>query len=619
MLVYAKTKKTFSEDVQSNQIEHCILDAFQRKLGHKVAAQEVASWKNSLMYMHNALLDPEIPDDTGVAIEYRIPQTSKRIDFILTGLDEQQRDTAVIVELKQWQDVELTNRDAIVQTFLGGTIRDVPHPSYQAWTYAALLEDYNEAIYRSEVSLYPCAYLHNCEAGAGVLDHRYKVYLAKAPVFLRHESKKLTAFIKKYVRFGDQRNLLYRIEEGKIKPSKNLADSLATLLKGQPEFLMIDDQKVVYEQALDLAKQTDGAKQVLIVEGGPGTGKSVVAINLLVEMTKRGLVTQYVSRNAAPREVYESKLTGTLTKTRFNNLFRGSGAFIDTDRDTFDALIVDEAHRLNEKSGLYRNLGENQIKEIINAAKLSVFFLDENQKVTLVDIGDKDEIRFWAKQAGAAIVELELASQFRCNGSDGYLAWLDNTLQIRETANETLEGVHYDFRVCDGPTQLREMILEANARNNRSRLVAGYCWDWASKKNRDAMDIEFPEYRFAMQWNLTDDGSVWILKPHSVEQIGCIHTCQGLELEYVGVIIGPDLVVRDGEVIVRPEARSRHDKTIHGYKKQLADDPQTTMERLTQIVKNTYRTLMTRGQKGCYIWSTDPETNLWFKAAIGNR
>jgi Uncharacterized conserved protein (DUF2075). len=250
------------------------------------------------------------------------------------------------------------------------------------------------------------------------------------------------------------------------------------MLEGNKEFVLIDDQKLVYETALKLANEaTDEVKNVLIVEGGPGTGKSVVAINLLVELTKRGQVVQYVTRNSAPRKVYEAKLTGKLSKTRISNLFASSGAFIDIEPNTFDSLIVDEAHRLNAKSGLYSNLGENQIKELISAAKFAIFFIDEDQRVTLNDIGEKAVIREWVEYFGANVTELQLQSQFRCNGSDGYLAWLDNVLGIRDTANIDLSGINYDFRVIDSPEELHRIIIGKNAPNNKSRLVAGYCWN----------------------------------------------------------------------------------------------------------------------------------------------
>ncbi len=614
MIVYSATRREFSDDVFSNQIEGIILDAFQTRLGKSVGQNEVDSWKNSLQYMNNLLVDGDIAEDAGVAIEYTIPQTAKRIDFILTGKDEESRDTAVIIELKQWTETKQTDKDAIVETFVGKAQREVLHPSYQAWTYAALIRDFNETVQEDHIQLVPCAYLHNCITPDAIHAEVYRHHTELAPVFVKADTERLKRFLQRFVHYGDSSQILYRIENGRIRPSKNLADHLVSLLNGKREFILIDDQKVVFEQALALSKKAqEGGKQVLIVEGGPGTGKSVVAINLLVELTRQRLVAQYVTRNAAPRAVYESKLTGSFNKSHVTNLFRNSGSYRHCEADSIDALIVDEAHRLNEKSGFYQNEGENQIKEIIEASKLSVFFIDEDQRITFRDIGETAEIRRWARSCGATIHEMALESQFRCNGSDGYLAWVDNTLQIRQTANETLEGIDYDLQVFDDPNELYRKILEKNRSRNKARLVAGYCWDWKGKKDPTIRDVTIPEHDFSMRWNLGSDGGLWIVKPESVSEIGCIHTCQGLELEYVGVIIGPDFVVRNGKVRIDAGERSSQDRSIHGYKKMLKTDPERANAMADRIVKNTYRTLMTRGQKGCYVYCTDAETSEYFR------
>ena len=540
MIVYLAKKTEFIEDVFSNQIEDKILAAFKNRLRTSVGASEIQSWKNSMGYMHHILVDDAIPNDAGVAIEFNIPQTSKRIDFILTGTDGAHQKTAVIIELKQWTKAKATNKDAVVETFLGGCERETAHPSYQAWSYAALLEDFNETVRNEPILLKPCAYLHNCITSSTINSPFYREHTSKAPAFLKDDALKLKDFIKQHVKYGDSGDAMYRIRDGKISPSKSLADSLLSLLQGNKEFLMIDDQKLVYETALHLAQTSNkDRKNVLIVDGGPGTGKSVVAVNLLVELTAKEQLVQYVTKNAAPRDVYQSKLTGAFTKTRISNLFTGSGSYTETVANSFDSLIVDEAHRLNEKSGMFQNLGENQIKEIITCAKFSVFLIDENQRVTFKDIGEKAEIRKWAEACGANVHEMVLESQFRCNGSNGYLAWVDNVLDIRKTANPTLEGIDYEFSVCDSPNALRELILERNKINNRSRMVAGYCWDWVSQKAPGLMDIEIPAGNFRAKWNLQTDGNLWILKPESVTEIGCIHTCQGLELDYIGVILGP--------------------------------------------------------------------------------
>lgn len=606
MIVYQADKATFLNDVITNTIEKRILHEFELKLKGRTGQSEINSWKNSMMYMQNVLMDAEIPDDCGVAIEYKIPLTSKRVDFILSGKNQSEKHTAVIIELKQWSSAKKTAKDGIVVSFVGGAERELNHPSYQAWSYASVIQDFNETIHNESIPLHPCAYLHNLEDGESLKDKFYDHYTAKAPVFLREDMMKLRAFIKRHVKHGDQSETIYKIDAGRIRPAKSLADRVSSLLKGNPEFILLDEQKIVFEAALAASRHQDGRKRVLIVEGGPGTGKTVVAMNLLATLLGERLNAQYVTKNAAPRSVYEVKLTGDFKKSSISNLFSGSGAFTKTEASTFDTLLIDEAHRLNEKSGMFQNQGENQIKELIHASQCSVFFIDEDQRVSLKDIGTVGEIERWAAHFDADVQRLVLPSQFRCNGSDGYLAWLDHVLQIRETANETLEGIDYDFRVVDSPSELRSLITERNKASNKARMVAGYCWDWVSKKNPNSFDIELENSAFRMRWNLADDGMLWILGENSVDEIGCIHTCQGLELDYVGVILGPDIFMEGSHIQTDMSARSKNDSTTKGYKKLLVENRYVAQEMASLIIKNTYRTLMTRGQKGCYVYCVNP-------------
>lgn len=569
--------------------------------------------------MAKVLNHDSIPEGCGVAVEYGIPQTSKRIDMLLSGRDEAGRDNLLIIELKQWETAKRTTMDAVVRARFSQGEVDTSHPSYQSWSYAELLRNFSETVYKEEVPLQPCAYLHNCRDGKDLIDSFYAHYIELAPIFLAgdEERENLRRFIARHVRQGDRGELIYRIESGRIRPSRRLIDALQGMMAGNHEFVLIDEQKLVYETALSRAASAQsGGKQVVIIDGGPGTGKSVVAVNLLAALIARGLNARYVSKNRAPRQVIEHTLAGSIRRSRISSLFGSSSAFVDSQRDEFDTLVVDEAHRLNEKSGLYGNLGDNQVSEIIKAARCTIFFIDEDQRVTWKDIGRRDDIAVRARAADAEVTELRLESQFRCNGSDGYLAWLDNTLGIRSTANYELDIREYDFRVLDTPQEVRRLIEERNAPNNRARMVAGYCWDWNSKKNPRAMDIVIPEYDFAMQWNLAADEGLWITAKDSVRQIGCIHTCQGLEVDYIGVIIGPDLIVRGGEVQTRPEKRSKQDYSIRGYKAEFKANPAGAQAKADAIIRNTYRTLMTRGMKGCYVYCTDPEAARHFRSRI---
>jgi DUF2075 family protein len=616
LIIYQGTKSGFLQDTDNRDIEDVVARAYLARTGRYVPNAEIRSWRESLAQMAKVLRDESMPDDMGVGIEYGIPQTAKRIDFILSGRDADDRPHLIVVELKQWSTARISEKDGLVIAQRGGAKEtEGAHPCYQAWSYAALLEGFNEAVYDSNVALRPCAYLHNYIEDGVINNEHYAPYIEKAPLFLRGEEERgrLRDFIKQHVKRGDRAELLFKIDNGRIRPSRMLADSLAKMLKGNQEFVLVDDQKVAYETSLALARAASpDSKQVAIIKGGPGTGKSVVAVNLLVALTKLGLLTKYVSKNAAPRSVYKERLRGNARQAVIDNLFSGSSAFVNTDANTFDALIVDEAHRLNRYSGLYGNLGENQVKEVIASAKCTILFVDDDQVVTLADIGHSSELERWAAELGARVTHLGLASQFRCGGSDGYLAWLDRTLGIHDTATADLDSDTFDFRIVDSPMELHALIAEKNSVNNKSRVVAGYCWDWKSRRDPEAFDIVLANGEYQRQWNLDSDSSLWLIAPRSIDQVGCIHTCQGLELDYVGVIVGPDLLVRDGRLVTVPENRSRQDRSIRGYKRLLQVDPVATRSRLDRIIRNTYRTLMTRGMKGCYVFCVDDETRDYF-------
>lgn len=610
MIVYDGIKSDFLHSVEEDTIAIEIERNILKKMGKHTASSEFQSWDNSMQYMYKVMNDPEIPSDAGVAIEYNIPQTSKRVDFMITGYDIDQNPGMVIVELKQWNKLnKVDNTEALVETRIGGGLRKVVHPSYQAWSYAQLINDYNTAVQDQNIKLVPCAFLHNYirKDNDPIDDHQYEAYTSEAPAFTKGQVSDLRRFIKKCVKHGDNKEVLYLIDHGKIHPSKSLQNAIASMIEGNEEFVMIDEQRVVYEEIIKLSRQCqeDHKKRTVICKGGPGTGKSVIAVRLLAELTQEGQFVQYVSKNSAPRQVYAAKLKGTIKKSSVDNMFKGSGMYTEVGNNVINTLIVDEAHRLNEKSGMFRNMGENQIKEIIHASCCSVFFIDESQRVTMDDIGSIEEIRRWAETEGSEITEMELLSQFRCNGSNGYLAWVDDLLEIRETANYNLEGLDYEVRLCDDPEDVRSIIIEKNKASNRARILAGYCWNWPKENRRNSQYHDIQIGDFGISWNL-DDGQAFAISDSSVNEAGCIHTTQGLEFDYVGVIIGDDIRYENGHVVTDFTKRARTDQSLKGIKKMYKSDPEKALERADEIIKNTYRTLMTRGMKGCYIYCTDP-------------
>ena len=617
MIIYADTKRDFMERVSNDTVADYLEEKILEKLRRKTGASEKKSWGASLARMGLILGSSSVPDDAGVAIEYVIPMSSKRIDILISGFDEQGASHVVIVELKQWSEVKAVDgMNDMVKTYVGGREDLHLHPSYQAWSYAQLMHNFSAVVQDHDVGIWPCAYLHNYRRRPNdPLDAvQYHHYEGLAPAFTHEDAKKLSDFICRYVRKGDSGTVLFEIENGEIRPSKSLQDALADMLDGNPEFVMIDEQKRIYESIIYCARHAKQMrkKEVLIVKGGPGTGKSVVAINALVALIKDGQVAQYVTKNSAPRYVFEEKLVGTYSKrlgkkyssAYVNGLFRGSGCYVESKENEFGTIIVDEAHRLNERSGLFRNKGENQIKEIINAAWCSVFFIDEHQQVTTHDIGSADEIRKFAMAFGVTPLEFKLVSQFRCNGSDGYLSWLDHLLYGEESANEDLKDANYDFRVVDSPEELRRVVLARNTKGVNARIVAGYCWDWiqGGRDNSSIHDIVIDG--FEISWNLGTT-KTWAIDDGSVKEAGCIHTCQGLEFEHVGVIVGEDMYFKDGEIRTDFTKRASTDQSIQGLRGLLRTNPGKAIEKGDAIVRNTYRTLMTRGSKSCTVYCCD--------------
>ena len=625
MIIYSSDVAGFKHDSFTGRlietIDRQVRDSWQQSSG-----REVLSWENSLKYMEGVIHNSRIPDDCGIAIEYMIPTTSKRIDFLISGYDKEDKSNLVIIELKQWSEAHPVEEPSLVEanqdsviTYLGKGNRIVTHPCCQALDYARLLRDFNESAQEGRIGLHPCAFLHNYSSNKkddALTASKFNDLLEKSPLFDRYGAPELAEFIRRYVVKGDQRKVLFEIEHGKIRPSKSLQDRLASMLQGNQEFILVDDQRVVYERAISMAERTmrDDKKRVFLVEGGPGTGKSVVAVNLLVELINRDKVCHYITKNVAPRDVYKSKLKGSFKVSTIDNLFKSSGIYYKAEANEIDVAIVDEAHRLNKKSGVFSHLGENQILEIMLASKCSVFFIDDNQRVTTKDYGSKEEILRLADSIGAEVIQEELQSQFRCNGSDGYLAWVDNTLQIRETANPIFD-FDYDFDVVSDPNELLRWVKSKN-QNNKARVLAGYCWDWPKKEraNSDFHDIQIPEHNFGISWNLDQD--IWALSKESINEAGCIHTSQGLEFEYVGLIIGPDLYYENGLVKTDVNARAKTDASINGLKKMQKEDPLKAKKLGEEIIKNTYRTLLTRGLKGCRVYCTDEALADYIKARM---
>ena len=608
MIVYSGTKSQFNNDVNLNLISDKILEKLREKHLSGGQESEYQSWQNSLHFMRSAIDDPDIPNDVEVAIEYQIPRTSKRVDFMIAGADAANTNNVVVVELKQWSKAEKVD-DIMrhsVRAYTGGANRIVNHPSYQAYAYATFIKNSSEQVQDERIGIKPCAYLHNCSPAARTPldDDIYTPWLEEAPLFDKSQTIQLRNFIKKFiVSKSSSGDLLYKIDNGRIRPSKALQDCLVSLMKGNEEFMLLDDQAVVFDLCKKYMAQCrkDLQKRTIIIQGGPGTGKSVLAVNLLKEFLLKNNNACYCTKNSAPREAYQKLLAKSNYKAMVNikQLFRSPFGLCNLTSNFYDCLIVDETHRLVKK--MYGDWkGENQVKECINASLFTVFLLDEDQQITKKDIGSVEEIKKWATELGSEVIMNEdtvLQSQFRCNGSDQYIQLINNILQIGKPMDIDLKELNFDIRVFDDPNELRDTLRELNKINNKARMVAGYCYDWNVKHNRGEYDI-YLENGFKAKWNLEND-KIWAINPNSFEEVGCIHTAQGLEFDYIGVLIGNDLRFdkTGGKIITDRTKISKDDKSsgIRSAKDDVAE----------RLIKNTYKTLLTRGQKGCFIYCED--------------
>jgi uncharacterized protein len=400
------------------------------------------------------------------------------------------------------------------------------------------------------------------------------------------------------------------------------------MLEGNPEFDLIDEQNEAFQIIrTEIAKTSISKKRhVFIVNGGPGTGKSVIAVRLLGDIIKQKRTSFIVAPNAAFRNTIIEYLSKGNSEYRNagESLFRSSWNFhsLDYEKDTqkHEILIVDEAHRLKDKA--YRYYGKSMVEDMVRAARISIFFLDETQKIAWNDIGSENSIKAAAKKYGAIFHEpLKLTAQFRCNGSTGFLNWLDDVLHIQETANFDNWGIkEYDFKIFDSPIELYRKLKEKNI-DNKARLIAGYSWEWPKEGRRRGTSAKHVTIEgLALPWNY--EGENWATSPNGIEQVGCIHTIQGLEFDYIGILVGPDLAFINDAVKGFPEKRAKTDKSLLGMKSELRaaknNDIQKALilKKADNIIKSTYKVLMTRARKGCYVWFADKELYQYFKQRL---
>ena len=621
MRLYAGTSGNFIHDSVHNQIAEKLKSAFFQYFRYNPSPAEVNSWRNSLRAVSDVFRLANL-DDHGVILEYQLPLSSKRLDCLICGKDGGGDDNAVIIELKQWERCNGAIGESLVTTWVGGAEREMLHPSAQVGQYHRYLQDTHTAFYEGNdpIQLGSCAYLHNYHPVNDdvIFADPFQVILKEFPTFTGDDVDLLKDFLLGRLEGGDGLPVLRKIEKSKYRPSKKLMDHVGNIIKGKREYILLDEQLVVYEKILACARAGfhDRKKTVIIAHGGPGTGKSVIAINVMSDLLFQGYNAHYATGSKAFTDTLRN-----IIGTRGAVQFKFFNSYTQAEPNVIDVLISDEAHRIRETSnGRFtrkdKRSNKPQIQELLDASKVCVFFIDDKQGVRPNEIGSSSYIREHAMRNKCRLYEYQLETQFRCAGSDSFVSWVNNTLGIERTANVIWdESEEFDFQILNSPEELEKAIHAKSREGYSARLTAGFCWPW-SKPNPDgtlADDIVIGD--FIRPWDAKPNAgklapgiptaSLWAHDPNGINQIGCIYTAQGFEFDYVGVIFGPDLTYNFDA------------QTWEGHKEQSSDvTVKRSGDKFTDLVKNTYRVLLSRGLKGCYVYFMDKDTERFVRSRI---
>ncbi len=720
-VAYMASKEQFVIDVVTNEFMAKMKEgASLNRIGGGLA--EVASWGANAEKIRNLLDLANLPATVIVSFEYKLPNSGGRIDCMLYGHDRNGRCNVVHLELKQWSNDTVyeiyENGFFDVGAFTGGAYRPVPHPSAQVANYQQHLKNFVVELNKPDVILKGLAYCYNYrnnkKPNALYAEH-YQAILTEYPLYSGDQMNHLALSIHDLLEGGDGLVIFNRVMNSEIRQSKTLLNTVANMFNGLPEFPLLEDQIVAANAIFAEVKKASNDvtnKTVIIIKGGSGTGKTVIALHVLARIAQEGNVKNafFTTRSTALRESLKQRLR----KVHLNNKsFTDASGVIANIFDfkpynykegEVDLLLVDEAHRVQDSANYMKDSMEkqtylSQVMSLIYCSRVCVFFIDDKQAIKKEEIGNSMELEKSAKNYKANVLKfegtkfykdllkkqkriqkniarrkelehdttassyeiakltekiskdqrhlvkfenlkgvvstlsgsvkvvgpIELTSQFRCNGSDNYLDWLDevlyrssNDIVHRFNANE------YDFQIFDNPFKLYEKIRSLNKEDSEprqiARLVAGYCWAWSETTDEQGdlrKDVKIGDFEMPWETKATParefqklyarSADTWAIDPRGVNQIGCIFSVQGFELDYIGVILGPD-VTYDKE----------HDCLTGVVGHNHAIKTRNQQEYTTHVL-NAYRVLLSRGRKGCYVYCCDPKVAMFLEKSLKNQ
>ena len=584
------------------------------QMGNSPSPAEKRSWENSLVEISELLIQCDL-GEVVLLVEYQLPYSSKRVDVLALGSDPKTgQPTIIAIELKQWTNASLIEGalDTLKIDSYGNT--PILHPAVQVSRYCEYLNDFNRYVSDDNTNLFGIAYLHNwIDANNPALDLIQPT--SHGMLFTANQKNRLKEFLIARIspKFSEQ--ITDDFLNSKVAPTKQLMQLAADEVKNREQFRLLDEQQIAYSMVMKALRdaETSNTKTAVIITGGPGTGKSVIALSLLGELSRRGKTTLHATGSKAFRNSLR-KVAGARAP-QIQKLFSYFNSFMSAERNSLDVIICDEAHRIRETSAnrytkADLRTGTPQLHELLNVARVPVFLLDSNQVVRKGETGTPEYIEVEARNLGLNVIRVDLDGQFRCGGSRLYETWLNGFLKIEDSKSIAWsKDPNFNVIVADSPEEIVEKLQGFESEGYKSRITAGYCWTWNDPNADGTLPNDVKIGNWTRPWNVKGDrgvgeymsGELWAIDPKGFDQIGCVYTAQGFEYDWNAVIFGPDLVWRAGAWV--GDRSGSRDPAMRGI----------TPEHFETLVKNTYKVLLTRGLVGTILYSVDEETQEHFR------
>ena len=596
-----------------------IAEQFRFTMGFSPSQAEVRSWERSLSVLSADLIQAGL-DDVEVLVEHQLPYSSKRADVVLCGVHPRTGlPSYVVIELKQWMRARLLDHtDDVCE--VDGVRGERLHPGAQVDAYCAYLRDFVAVLATAADALAGAAYLHNAR-DPDVAELFVRPETEASRVFTSQRRGEFLRWLRSRLTPDAGAEAADELLGSRLGPSRQLLAAAADEVQHREQFVLVDEQRTAYSlvmRAVDLARAAD-AKEVIVVTGGPGSGKSVIALSLLGELARQGRTVLHATGSSAFTQTL--RRVAARRAPRVRELFRYFNQFAAAERNGLDVLLCDEAHRIRETSANRYTRAElrtdrPQVEELIDAARVPVFLLDEHQVVRPGEVGRVTDIVAAAAAKGLLVRHVDLNGQFRCGGSRAYERWVLRLLHLDPGgALPWTPEESFELRVAESPEEMERFLTEKLDAGYSARMAAGFCWRWSAPRADGTLadDIVIGSWRHP--WNNQKETShgrapgraYWASDPAGFGQVGCVYTAQGFEYQWGGVILGNDLVWRGDHWVAQPN--ESHDSQVK----------RASLPEFERAVRNTYKVLLTRSLVGTIVLSTDPETQALLRSLVSGR